>query len=81
MFVLFGVISPYDGSHLLGVFDTLEKATNGRSTYRKTYWDINKIDPYESYEIYHSELNVLTNQDRPVDVFVPGKTKNPKRPI
>ncbi|MNK85690.1 hypothetical protein D3C87_1055770 [compost metagenome] len=78
MFVLFGVISPYDGSYILGVFDSLDKAIEGRSTFRKNYWDTNKSEAYESYEIYAHELNVLGEQHQPVDVFVPGKTKRPK---
>lgn len=78
MFVLFGVISPYDGSYILGVFDTLEKATEGRSTFRADYWAKNKCEPYESYETYEHALNVLGEQHQPVDVFVPGKTKRPK---
>lgn len=78
MFVLFGVISDYDGSYILGVFDSLDKAVEGRSTFRADYWAKNKSEAYEYYEIYEAELNKLQEVTQPVDVFVPGKTKRPK---
>ncbi len=79
MFVLFGVISPYDGSYMLGVFETLELAQQGRSDFRKEYWDKNKSEAYEYYEIYGPVvLNELKELTTPVDTFIPGKTKRPK---
>ncbi len=79
MFVLFGVISPYDGSYLLGVFESLDLAQQGRSDFRKAYWENNKSEPYEYYEIYGPVvLNELKELSDPVDTFIPGKTKRPK---
>ena len=79
MFILFGVISPYDGSYVLGIFDSLEKAQEGRSTFRRDYWETNKSEPYETYEIYGPVVvNEIKELERPCDVFVPGKTKRPK---
>lgn len=78
MFTLFGVISPYDGSELLGVFDSLEKAIQARSQFREEKIKLYTSDPFEFYEIYESPLNTLSENIRSVDTFKPSKTKQRK---
>jgi hypothetical protein len=73
MFLLKGVISPYDGSFDLGVFSKLELAIEARKKHHER-----SISSYESYEIYEFKVDEPVENEtnhQPVDVFVPGKTK------
>jgi len=73
MYVLLGVISPYDGSDILGVFDSLESAQKGRSEYRRAQYAKHNMESYESYPIYERELNIISDDyfrmNTPVDDF------------
>lgn len=77
VFLLQAVISPYDGAEFIGIYESLEKAVEGRQEFRKHYVEKYRSD-FESYEIYSFTLGETIFDGinkRPVDVFVPGKTK------
>lgn len=76
MFLLKGVISPYDGSVDLGLFSKFELAVECRKKLRKR-----EHSAYESYEIWEFVVDEPVENEflrKPVDVFVPGKTKYSK---
>lgn len=78
-YVLLGFISAYDGSYILGVFDSLELAQQGRSDYRKAYLAQHGSESYEYYEIHEREANRFyfgsEEMAQPVDTFAPSKSK------
>lgn len=77
-YLLVGVISPYDGSYNLGLFSTLEKAREARSEFRREKIANGYGEPFESYEIYEFEPDVLLAEYphmKPIEVFTPSKTK------
>lgn len=74
VFVLKGVISPYDGSYELGAFTTLDKAIEARKEFVTT----NGPGAFETYEVYELPLDQLIPNSvllKPVYEYVPGKTK------
>lgn len=74
VFILEGIMSPYDGSINLGVFTSLDNAIEAR----KAFVTENGHGSYESYAVYEFPLDQLYAGSvwaTPVYEHLPGKTK------
>lgn len=75
MFILLGHI-PYDGNFVIGLFDTVELASQGRKEFRQQIQDSGQVEQFDSYGTYELTPNTLDGQvfNRiPVDTFQPGR--------